>query len=391
MGSTPVHDETSHVLRAYALSDKRIYEVPCPECAAFHEILWDAIRWDEGQPETAHWVCPSCGSVVDEGKKAGMVSAGRWRATAPNVKGHAGFALNALVSLHANASWAKLVAEFLASKNDPVTLQTFVNTILGQGWHGEGEELDEGALAKLVVAGLGLDRVPDDALVLTCGVDVQHDRLEATICGWTEAGRCDVLGHRVVWGRWDDDETWAELDETLNTAFPHSLGGTIKIDATFVDAGDGTTMDKVIAFAGGRRRVFPIKGMGGNRPLQERTKSTRKGLQKLFLVGVDTAKHLIFGRFTGGASVRLSDSLPASWFEQATSERVVTRYMRGQPMRTFVRIPGRRAEALDCLVYALAARQMVNLDWSRRRDEVGGFDVVPKKPAASNSIKWLRK
>jgi len=44
LGSTPVHEETSHVIQAFGQSDARVYEVPCPECGAFAEILWDAIR-----------------------------------------------------------------------------------------------------------------------------------------------------------------------------------------------------------------------------------------------------------------------------------------------------------------------------------------------------------
>ncbi len=41
----------------------RLYEVPCPECGAFAEILWDAIRWDEGKPETARWQGPAAAPV----------------------------------------------------------------------------------------------------------------------------------------------------------------------------------------------------------------------------------------------------------------------------------------------------------------------------------------
>lgn len=148
LGSTPVHEETSHVLRAYAQSDARIFEVPCPDCGTFAEILWDAITWPEGKPEDAAWCCPSCGVVVPERHKPAMVAQGRWRATRPQVQGHAGFRLNALVSLHANAAWSKLATEFLTAKTDPTTLQTFVNTILGQGWKGEGDELEEADLAR---------------------------------------------------------------------------------------------------------------------------------------------------------------------------------------------------------------------------------------------------
>lgn len=90
IGSTPVFEETSHVLRAYAQSDARIYEVPCPECGEHHEIRWKDIQWPEGEPAKAHYVCPACGSVIEERHKPAMVAGGRWRATRPDVQGHAG-------------------------------------------------------------------------------------------------------------------------------------------------------------------------------------------------------------------------------------------------------------------------------------------------------------
>ena len=105
IGSTPVFAETSHVLRSYAQSDRRIFEVPCPECGRRHEIQWGDIHWPEGQPEKAAYFCPGCGAEIEERWKPDMVAKGAWRATAPDVIGHAGFRLNALISLLANASW----------------------------------------------------------------------------------------------------------------------------------------------------------------------------------------------------------------------------------------------------------------------------------------------
>jgi phage terminase large subunit GpA-like protein len=247
MGSTPVHEETSNVLRAYSQSDARVYEVPCPECGAFAEILWDQIIWDAGAPETARWRCPNCAAEVAERHKPAMVQAGLWRVTRPEVQGHAGFRLNALVALHANASWVKLATEFVTARTDPTTLQTFVNTILGQGWRSDGDELDEADLAARAEP-FGLDLVPAEVLVMTIGVDVQHDRLEVTFVGWTEGGCALVLGHRVIWGAFDAEETWAELDEQLRARFPHALGGKIGADAVAIDAGDGTSMHRVTAF-----------------------------------------------------------------------------------------------------------------------------------------------
>ena len=57
VGSTPLAEDTSHVLRACAESDGRIYEVPCPECGGLTEMTWRHIEWDPGQPETAAFRC----------------------------------------------------------------------------------------------------------------------------------------------------------------------------------------------------------------------------------------------------------------------------------------------------------------------------------------------
>lgn len=392
LGSTPVHEETSHVLRAYAQSDMRVFEVPCPACGAFAEITWDAITWDEGAPETARWCCPSCTAEIPERHKPAMVAQGAWRPQRPEVRGHAGFRLNALVSLHENAAWGKLAAEFVAVKDDPTTLQTFVNTILGQGWRAEGEELDETGMAARAEA-FGLDLIPAEVLALTVGADVQHDRIELTYCGWTEAGCMVILGHRVIWGAYDAEETWAELDVLLQERFPHALGGRLGIDAAAVDAGDGTSMHRVTAFCTPRtrRKVLAIKGAPGNRPVIERAGSTTKTGARLWIVGVDTVKAQLFARFPRPGLMRFSQSLPAVWYEQAASERAVIRYARGQPVRSFIRIPGRRAEALDCTVYAFAARQLVNINPETRRDDLSRAEplVVAKKPVLASE--WMRR
>lgn len=391
VGSTPIHAETSHVLAAHERSDKRVFEVPCPECGDFHEIRWKDIDWPEGKPEEAAWVCPGCGSIVAERNKPAMVAAGRWRATAPHVKGHAGFRINALVSPLANTAWGKLAAEFLAAKHDPALLMTFVNTVLGEGWREQGEEIDETALAARAER-FDLDLLPPEVLALTAGVDVQRDRLEVTFVGWAQDDTAFVVGHRVVWGLPDDDETWSELDELLKMRFPHPAGGRLALDAVAIDSGDGETMERAYAFAFPRfrRKVLAVKGVAGNRPWIEMSKSKVKG-GRLFIVGVDGIKSHLNARLTRGSTIRFSDKLSAEWFEQLASERVMVRYRRGQPFRQFERIPGRRAEALDCVVYAFAARQLVNVNWASREEALRSPAAPQPAPARPRVIQsaWM--
>ncbi|MFC4667127.1 phage terminase large subunit family protein [Seohaeicola nanhaiensis] len=386
LGSTPTLEATSNVLRAYARSDQRVYEVPCPDCGHHHEILWGDITWPEGEPLKAAYVCPACGSVVDERHKAEMVANGRWRASVLAAEGHAGFRLNALVSTLANASWGKLAAEFVEAKKAPDTLQVFVNTILAQGWREEAEELDEVELAARAEP-FGLpDAIPADVLFVTAGIDVQRDRLEVVFLGW---GRDDifVLAQTVIWGDPMGDDVWAELDEALRTIWKHPKGGFLRVDAAAVDAGDGATMDRVIGFCRPRlaRRIVAVKGAAGNRPVI-RASDTRGS--RLFIVGVDSVKAQLANRLKRGRSVRFSDGLEGRFYEELASERVLVRYVKGAPVRHWERIPGRRAESLDCVVYAVAVRNLVNAKLERREEEVEAKSL-PKSTRAMVKSQWL--
>lgn len=377
LGSTPIHEETSHVLRSYRESDMRIFEVRCVECDEHSEMVWKDIRWEEGHTETAHWVCPRCGSTVEERRKSEMVANGRWRATAPHVVGHAGFKCNALISHLANASWANLAREFVAAKRSPDQLQTFVNTLLAEGWRDDdGEQLDPADLSNRVET-FGLEAIPPEVLIVTAGVDVQADRLEVVFVGHGKEATF-VLGNTVVWGRPEDDTSWAELDEILKTTWRHPNGGTLKIDAAAIDSGDGNRVDLVNAFTRPRfsRKVVSIKGVQGfSRPPIEKSHS-RGSL--LFIVGVDGVKQRVQAGITHG-SIRLSADLEARAFEELCSERLVVRYVRGQPTRQWQRVPGRRAEILDAVVYGVAVRNILTVNLEMRAAELAS-------PAAPKSV-----
>ena len=379
IGSTPVNEETSNVLRSYATSDRRIYEVPCPECGAFTEILWSHIQWESGEPATAAFLCPHCDALIDERHKTAMVAAGDWRATAPDVIGHAGFRMNALISTLPNMSWSKLAAEFIAAKEHPDKLQAFVNTVLGQGWREAAEETDPADLASRA-EDFGLDAMPADVLVMTAGVDVQHDRLETSIIGHSRDAAF-VLDHVVIWGSPGDDSTWEELDDLLKSTWSHPNGGTLRLDAVAVDSGDGAWTSRIYDFTRPRfaRKVLAIKGVSGVRPPFSR--SSAKGTP-MFLIGVDGLKSQILQRLARGKTIRFSNRLEPNYYDQVASERAVVRYSRGQPVRTFERVPGRRAECLDCLVYGLAVRHAVTVHPDRREEELS----TPAAPVARKAV-----
>ncbi|MFK8251961.1 phage terminase large subunit family protein [Ancylobacter terrae] len=393
IGSTPTDTDTSNVLKAYGESDRRVFEVPCPHCGHRFEMMWKDIRWPKNEDgshrsDDAYAVCPDSGCIIDERDKPAMVAAGAWRATAPQVRGHAGFRLNALVSLMAKASWSILAAEWLVVHADAERRRVFVNTYLAEGWSDGADDVDESALAGRVEP-FGLNAIPAEVLIVTVGVDVQDDRLEASIVGWTRDDAALVLGHVIIWGSPDDDTTWAELDALLRTRWQHPHGGMLKVDAAVVDSGDGDWTDRVYAFCFPRlaRRIWAGKGMWGAREAIKVSASKVKG-GRLFLIGVDGLKSLIFDRLKRGALIRFSVDLESSYFAQLASERRVVRFIRGRPVRRFERIPGARAETLDCLVYAFAARRGVPITFDTREDELRGTPPVPRTPQVIRSS-WM--
>jgi phage terminase large subunit GpA-like protein len=56
------------------------------------------------------------------------------------------------------------------------------------------------------------------------------------------------------------------------------------------------------------------------------------------------------------------------------------------PMRSFERKPGMRAEALDCVIYGLAARQLLTLNLDRREAELSTTKMfAPQIPSVIKS------
>jgi len=410
-GSTPTDADTSTICREYDASDQRVREFRCVECTEFSEPKWEHIEWEKDRdangvviahrPETAAWACPRCGVLIPERRKAEMEANGRWRAKRPEVKGHAGFALSALISPHVNASWAALAAEYIKVHDDPDRLRAFRNTLLGEAWSDTVDATTADVLADRAEAfGLNVEvpdpdapegkrilRIPVAVLLLTAGVDVQPDRLEISIYGWDRDGVAYALGHFVLWGDVLEGHVWRELDELLLQRWAHPLGGKIGIEVACVDSGDGGTTEAVYGFCWPRqsRNVLAIKGMYGRRAIIEASKGTVSGgalggKGRLWIVGVDEVKQILLTKFARYPDqVRFSSSLPLSWFSQLTSERRVIRRVGGRPVRKFERIKGEAAEALDATVYAFAARfGLPPIDFDARERRLG--EAGPARP-----------
>jgi phage terminase large subunit GpA-like protein len=115
-----------------------------------------------------------------------------------------------------------------------------------------------------------------------------------------------------------------------------------------------------------RRRVFAVRGdpqpskmVKGKATIQDvnwQGKVLKRGV-RLWYVGTDTAKDLIYGRLLvtqpGPGYVHFSRDLPPQFYNQLTAEaRMPTRTARGVEFK-WVNPKRARNEVLDCTVYAL--------------------------------------
>ena len=82
-GSTPTIKGASRIEVGFEQSDQRYYHVPCTHCGEFQRLVWANVRWPDGQPERAVYVCQHCGVELTDADKPGMLERGEWRGSKP--------------------------------------------------------------------------------------------------------------------------------------------------------------------------------------------------------------------------------------------------------------------------------------------------------------------
>ncbi len=378
--STPTIRDHSRIEREYLGSDQRRFFIPCPHCGEFQWLKWRQIKWDDGDPTTAHYVCEHNGCVIEEHHKTDFLSKGEWRPTAQGDGRTHGYHLSSLYSPLGWKSWAEVVDEFLKAKGDPPLLKTWVNTILGETWEDEiAAKIGAGELRDRVEF-YDLGNAPAEVLACTLGVDTQDNRLALTLFGWGRDEEGWVLDHMEIFGDPARGEVWQQLADVIRRPVPHESFEPLPVLATCIDSG-GHFTHEVYAFAREHKAlgVYAIKGQSQkNKPVIGRpTKvdlnirhQTLKSGAEVWPVGTDTAKATIYARLKlnepGAGFVHFPHGLPPDYFDQLTAEKLVTRYVKGFPVREWQKKSGARNEALDTFVYGYAALNALYMRFNRR-------------------------
>lgn len=385
--SSPTVKDDSRIESEYLSSDMRKFFVPCPHCDHKQWLRWGnkndpwGLKWDEDNPKIVQYMCESCHALIDERYKTDFLRKGEWIATNPEWDGvTVGFHLSSLYSPLGWKSWVEIVDEFLKCKSDAPRLKTFVNTVLGETWEEDyANKLGAGDLqkrAELYKAGVA----PAGSILVVAGVDVQDDRLEITKMAFGFEEECWIISHEKIYGDPSRPELWTQLDENLFKPIPHEIVTSLQVAAVAIDSG-GHHTHAVYQYARERlkRNVIAVKGQSqkGKQAVGKPTivdlnfkgQVLKRGA-RVYPVGADTIKHVIFSRLKhnapGPGYIHFHDELDTEYFQQLTSEKLVTRYVKGYPIREFQKKSGARNEALDCFVYAYAALQWLYTKYNRK-------------------------
>jgi len=385
--STPSIKGLSRIEQAWLQSDQRRFHVPCPACHADQLLSWGApdapfgLKWESGRPETAAYLCAACGVLIDEADKYGMLAAGRWVAGVIGQQRIAGFHLNALYSPWTR--WADLARQFLEAKPYRETLKTFVNTVFGEPWEEEGEQLNPASLTDRREEYRAI--VPAGVALLTAGVDVQGDRLEVLVNGWGQGEESWRIHYEQLFGDPGREDVWQRLDHVLANSYKHETGADIRIRSACIDAMGGHT-EMVYRFTAARkaRNIWAVRGATkpGQALLGRPSKPNKFGA-KLLPIGTETGKDILFSRLrilqAGPGYLHFPHWLDAEYFAQLTAEKAITRYVKGRPVRSYEKTRPRN-EALDLEVYALAALALLGTGTRNRLGTLAAGIAPPKPP-----------
>lgn len=372
LSTTTVKGE-SRISKEFNESDQRYFFVPCPFCGSYQILRWGNIKFKHVEyalQGPVEYECEHCKKLISERFKSGMLEAGNWIAQNPKHT-DAGFHLNAFYAPAGWTSWADIVKEFLQAKKaqDVQLLKTWTNTRLAEDWEEAGESVDEGSiLARLEPFG---KKVPAAACLLTCGVDIQKDRIEAEVTAWGPGEETWSQDYRVFEGTTDilSNPVWADLDKYLEQTWKHESGIEMQIGCTCVDSGDNT--NTVYDFVKPRqyRRIFATKGSSQQgTPIITKLTRSKKVPVRLFMIGTDQAKEKILSRLKlvtpGPGYMHFPEGRSGEYFKQITAEELVTRFEHGH-MRRIWKKRRPRNEALDIRVLNLAARAILGWDLDR--------------------------
>lgn len=385
MGSTPGNEGESTVWHYYAQGDQRKWMVPCHECGERQELRFapaedrrGGVVWSDGEPGRACYVCERCGCCWTDLERLANVRLGVWQATAVGDPKIRSYHVGGLLS--PDVTHAELARKWLAAETDEQR-KAVVNTDIGLPWRVRG---DAPEWQRLYERREDLDPavVPMPVEMVTAGVDVQKDRIEARVWGWAKDKQSWLLDVRIMLGDTSRGEVWGELDGLLAEVWRREDGTVLPIERMAVDTGYATNQVYEWAKRHNRRTVMLVKGQPRGPAIltpptavqvrRQNGKIAKAGVRVWGVYG-DALKSQFYGWLRLDAPLDGEEHPPGyvhvpRWvsddeIKQMTAEHQVVDKVKGGFRRLVWALQaGRRNEGLDCRVYAHAAAIEAGLD-----------------------------
>jgi terminase, large subunit len=373
--STPLAEETSKIKKLFEQGDQRYFYVPCPHCNHYQRLEFQNLKWqlDENQNliyDSVYYECEECKKEIKNFHKNNILGKGQWRATAiarkPNYKS---YHLNSLYSPAGMLNWETIIVEFIEIKDDPLSLQTFMNLRLGITWEERGSAPKYERIM-LRRKDYQLEVVPKDVCFLTLGVDVQENRIECELVGWCK----DKISYSLSYNVFEGDtallnsSSWRKLyDYILTTFYNYNQTKEYNIIMAMIDSSFRTNIVNSFCdqFETG---VYPIQGanyLSHGEVFRTHKAKSHNNITR-FDLATDLLKDEIYGFLKREISTDNTVPLGYSYFPMEYGEQYFKMLTAEEKKEQKNKISGKlkfsyylpyktRNEALDCRVYNLAA------------------------------------
>ena len=395
--STPTIKGASKIETDYMNGTQEEWHTECPHCHTYSYIRFADIHFEKEDftnqsgnedytVKVVTWRCPVCKRDIGEYECKRLPA--KWVSKNPKAldNGIRSFRLNAFMSPWSD--WKDIVWKFLKAHKDPMKLQTFYNTILGEVWE--------------IHINSGLDEmlykrrehypaeVPPGVLLLTMGMDTQDNRLEYEVVGWDRNGQSWGISRGVIPGRPDAPGVWQEVDALLDREWKSTNGIKFRILATFIDSGGHftTTIYKQCARRASKK-IWPIKGENGEGKDECRPMRRGQGDGAKFMLGVDAGKAGIMsdaaieepGPNYMHFPIDYKAGYDMEYFKGLISERLEIHRRNGKGVAVWEQFYERN-EPLDCRNYARAAYRYFHWRFDELERYINGEEetkIITKK------------
>ena len=401
-------------------SDSRRWFLRCVACDRENIAVWDNVIY-KGR-EHPVYQAPCCGAELSAVRFRHAIGAGRWRATKmPMVEGTRGFHLDAFLSpfesLETITRQWKRASAHLKQTGSAAEVIAFQTGRLAQPYkESAAQGVTPEGIATACVEDYDPAVVPAEASIVIGAVDVQDNRLEAELSAWgvVEVGSAEDASNVKGWashdyrglqydGRWfrlrrwglnyrrfagdpGDTALWQELGTFMETPIPHATGTMLVPVSVVIDSGGHYTEQAASFVKASGPGYTCVKGLARHRfdgYIARRSVTSdvldRYGPNGLLLVGGNESKATCFSLLR--QSIAGSTPRPLTWpadesrygpleFEGICSESLVRTMDRrtGATSLMWKKI-GRNNEALDLLVYSLAAVNILGIGFLLREAE----------------------